>query len=182
MRSSPFLLLLVASTLSISACSKDKKEDPQPVATSTGEVQYLYGGTTYTISSSATEVSAALSTASNNLVITASPEGKPGVSISLLNLTAPGTRSFQKGTVLDNRTAVAQLTRHDSPASVKPAFSTLYGPGATNGSITISDYDPATGFISGSFSFTGGPVNGSGATGTAAVTNGSFKFTKIIKI
>ncbi len=181
MRTSPFLLLLVASALSLSACSKDKKEDPQPTASSNGEIQYAYGGTTYTIST-VTEVSALLSTASNNLVITASPAGQPGVSISLLNLTAPGTRSFQKGTVLDNRTAVAQITRYDSPASVKPAFSTLYGPGATNGSITISDYDPATGYISGSFSFTGGPVSGSGATGTAVVTNGSFKFTKIIKI
>ena len=182
MHTSAFLATLLVGTLGLSACSKDKKEDPKPAATpSNGEVKYTYGGSAYTISDVA-EASALLSTGSNNLIITASPAGKPGISISLLNLTAPGTRSLQQGSVLDNRPAVAQLTRYDATASVKPAFSTLYGPAATNGNVIITAYNPSTGQLSGSFSFTGGPVNGSGATGTAAVTSGTFHFTQIIKI
>ncbi len=173
------LTLLPLSTLFLS-CSKDKDEDPQPAA-STGEMKYTYLGTTYTVTA-ATEVSAVYEAGSNRLLISATPAGKPGVNFALVNVTAGGSsRTFQKGLSTDNRPSVAVLTRFDAATALKPIFNTLNGPNPTNGQMTITSYDLNNGRISGTFSFTGGPV-GTGATGTAVVTNGTFSFTAITKI
>jgi hypothetical protein len=177
---SHFLLLTLLPLSTLLACSKDKDEDPQP--TSTGEMKYTYLGTPYTVTA-ATEVSAFYQISNNTLYISASPAGQPGVNFALVNVTAGGSsRTFQKGSAADDRPSVATLTRYDVATTLKPIFNTLYGPNPTNGQMTITGFDLDGGRISGTFTFTGGPTAGSGATGTAVVTNGSFSFTSITKI
>ena len=174
----PRLCALLLLTFAVGACKKDK-DDPQPATSdSPGEVKYTYAGVTYTVTD-VREVSAFLSTGSNNMLIMASPDGKPGISLALNNFTTTGTRLLQRGSTSDLRSTVAQLTRFDSPAPNKPAYSTLYGPSATNGSVVVTSYNLSGNRLTGTFSFTGGPISGSGATGTAVVTNGSFDFTVI---
>ena len=178
----PALLLIAALALS-TGCSKDSKEDPQPGATvSAGEVTYTYLGTAHTVSD-AREVSAIYETCSNRIFIAATPAGQPGVNFGLTDLGADGSaRPLLKGTAADDCPLIAELTHYDAAAATKPIFSSLYGPAATNGQLTITEYDLAAGKLSGTFSFTGGAVAHTGATGTAAVTSGTFHFTRITKI
>ena len=180
----PTLLLTAALLLALgTGCSKDSKEDPQPAASaSAGEVTYTYLGATYTITD-AREVSAIYETCSNRLFITATPAGKPGVTFGLMAVVASvNAQPFLRGTTADACPLIAELTRYDAAATTKPIFSSLYAPATTNGQITITEYDLAAGKLSGTFSFTGGAVAHTGATGTAAVAGGTFRFTRITTI
>jgi hypothetical protein len=83
---------------------------------------------------------------------------------------------LRKGSMLNNL-PVGGITLNGSSAQAAQYLS-LYGPAASNGNITVTQYDKASQKISGTFTFTAGALPNTSATGTQSVTNGSFSFTK----
>lgn len=72
---------------------------------------------------------------------------------------------------------MGSLTLNGS-TSQATTFNTLYGQAASNGTITVSQYDKAGQKLSGTFTFTAGAVPNTTAAGYRTVTSGSFSFTR----
>ncbi|HEX8326756.1 MAG TPA: DUF6252 family protein [Hymenobacter sp.] len=170
----PFLLL--SSLLFASAACKKDAEDADDAGTGDGTVTWTHGGNTYT----STVGASAIVDSGDKIIVTAgSPDGNNIVSLSLLGINAKGagTYDLRKGSVLDNLPA-AGLTLSGSTPTQATQYLTLYGPNASNGTVTVSQYDKSGQKLSGTFSFTAGAVPNTSATGTHPVTNGTFSFTK----
>lgn len=165
------LLLFCSSFLLLSACSDDKD-----AAESAGDdtVTWTYNGTTYT----STNFSSAIVEGTNKLLITgSSADLKNTVSLGLEGIGTRGeaTYDLRKGSVLDNLPVGAVTLSNGTTGTT---YNSLYGPGPSNGTITVTQYDKAAQQISGTFSFTAGVVPNTSATGSPSVTSGSFSFTK----
>ncbi len=73
-----------------------------------------------------------------------------------------------------NTASIGTLTLNSSAT-----YNTLFGPSTpSNGTATVSQYDRTGQKVAGTFTFTAGAVNGTGAAGSQNVTNGSFSFTQ----
>ncbi|MBF9220252.1 DUF6252 family protein [Hymenobacter ruricola] len=168
------LLLLCGAALSLSSCKKDSADD-SGTSSGDGTVTWTHNGTTYT---STLTASAIVDTGDKIIVTGGSKDNNNIVSLSLLGINAKGagTYDLRKGSVLDNY-PVAALTLNASSGQ-GTTHNTLYGPNASNGTITVSQFDKAAQKLSGTFSFTAGAVPNTSATGTQNVTSGSFTFTK----
>ncbi|WP_022824291.1 DUF6252 family protein [Hymenobacter norwichensis] len=164
---------LLCGVLLLSACGNDKDDDDAATA-GDGTVTWTHNGTTYT----STMYSAAVVDGVSKLLVTgASADLKNTVSLALEGIDTKGANAYdlRKGSVLDNLPSAALTLSNGTTGTT---HNTLYGPSASNGTITVTQYDKAGQKISGTFSFTAGAVPNTSATGTQAVTNGSFSFTK----
>lgn len=162
---------LLCGMVLLAACGDDKDDDA--TAAGDGTVTWTHNGQTYT----STTYSSAIVDGSSKLIITgSSADQKNAVSLSLQNIdTKGGTYDLRKGSALDNLPSAAITL---STGTTGTTHNTLYGPSASNGTITVTQYDKTGQKINGTFSFTAGAVPNTSATGTQAVTNGSFSFTR----
>lgn len=163
---------LLCGMLLLSACGNDKDDDN--TAAGDGTVTWTHNGQTYT----STTFSSAIVDGTNKLLITgSSADMKNTVSLGLQGIATKGagTYDLRKGSVVDDLPVGALTLTSGNTGST---YNSLYGPAASNGTITVTQYDKAGQKISGTFSFTAGAVPNTSATGTQAVTNGSFSFTK----
>jgi hypothetical protein len=168
-------LLLAAVSLTLTACKKDSED--ADTAAGDGTVTWTHNGVTYTGNSAAT-ASAIVDTGDKIIITGASKDNNNVVSLGLpgINAKGPGVYELRKGSMIDNLPAAA-ITLNGGTAQGS-MFYTLYGPGASNGSITIIQYDKASQKLSGTFTFTAGALPNTSASGTQNVTSGSFSFTK----
>lgn len=158
----------------LGACKKDSPDSA--AAAADGTVTWTHNGTTYT----STARSSAIADTGDKIIVTGgSDDSNNVVSLSLLGINTKGAGVYQlyKGSVLDNFPA-AGLTLNGSNPSQGTIFNTLYGQAASNGTITVSEYNKASQRLSGTFTFTAGAVPNTSAAGYRTVTNGSFSFTK----
>lgn len=170
---------LLASTLLTAAllagCGKDKDKDASPDYD--GTVTWTHNGQTYTSKAYAS----AIVDSPIKLIITAAPDGDNSkvVSLVLYNLDTKGAASYDlaRTSTTSNEQSLAALTLSGGNGQ-GAMYNTLNGPAASNGTITVTKYDKAGQKIEGTFSFVGGPVAYTTASGTQAVTNGSFSFRK----
>ena len=163
---------LLCGVLLLSACGDDKEEDA--AAAGDGTVTWTHNGQTYT----STAFSAAIVDGPDKLIIGgSSADQKNNVTLALQGIGTKGAATYdlRKGSASDNLPAGALTLTNGTTGTT---HNTLYGPNASNGSITVTQYDKAGQKISGTFSFTAGAVPNTSATGTQGVTNGSFSFTK----
>ncbi|UOQ54848.1 DUF6252 family protein [Hymenobacter cellulosivorans] len=163
------LLLAVLATAACACSKEDAAADP--TAEGDGTITWTHNGTTYTSKA----YSSAIVDSDTSLLITgSSADMKNAVSLRLKKIYKLGATTYdlKKGSVLNNYPA-AGLTLNSATQ-----YLTLYGPGASNGSVVVTQYDRAGQKITGTFSFTGGAVPNSGSTGTQSVTDGSFSFTR----
>ena len=167
------LVLLAGLLFSAAGCKKDS--DNPDATTGDGTVTWTHNGTTYT---STVGASAIVDTGDKIIITGGSTDSNNIVSLSLLGINAkgPGVYDLRKGSMLDNFPAAA-LTLNGSTPSQGTMFYTLYGPNASNGTITVSQYDKTAQKLSGTFTFTAGALPNTAATGTQTVTSGSFSFT-----
>ena len=169
------LPLLGAGLLTLAACGNDDDADDNATAAGDGTVTWTSNGQTHT----STVFSSAIVDSPDKIIITGgSADQKNIVSLSLLGIGTKGAATYdlRKGSVLDNLPAgVVTLTTSGTTGSI---YNSLYGPAASNGTITVTQYDKAGQKISGTFSFTAGALPNTGATGNQSVTNGSFSLTK----
>lgn len=166
-------VLLGAGLLTAAGCGKDDDDDPS-AAPGDGTVTWTHNGQTYT----STTFSSAIVDGSDKIIVTgSSADQKNTVSLALQGINTKGAAAYdlRKGSVLDNLPVGAITLTSGTTGST---YNSLYGPNASNGTITVTQYDKAGQKISGTFSFTAGAVPNSGASGTQGVTNGSFSFTK----
>ena len=176
MKNAFFAALLAA--LALTACSKKDDSPANPAAATAydGTVTWTTNGSTYT----STLRSSAIADSGDKIIVTAgSDDNNNIVSLSLLGINARGAGAYdlRRGAAGDNLPA-AGLTLGGGTASPAVSFYTLYGPAASNGTITVSEYSQAGQRLSGTFSFVAGGLPNTNATGTRAVTNGSFSFSK----
>lgn len=170
--------LLFTSTLLTAAllagCGKDKDKDASPEYD--GTVTWTHNGQTYTSKAYAS----AIVDSPTKLIITAAPDGDNSkvVSLVLYNLDTKGVSSYDlaRGSTLNDQSQAALTLGGGNGQGAM--YNTLYGPAASNGTIVVSKYDKAAQKIEGTFTYTGGAVAYTTATGTQAVTNGSFSFHK----
>ena len=94
-----------------------------------------------------------------------------------INAKGVGVYDLRKGSSLDNFPACG-ITLNGSNVSQGAQYTTLYGPSASNGTLTVTQYDKASQKLSGTFSFTGGAIPYGNGTGTQTVSKGSFSFTR----
>ena len=163
---------LLCGVLLLSACGDDK-EEAAPSA-GDGTVTWTHNGTTYT----STVYSVAVVDGSSKIVVSGSSgDLKNTVSLALEGIGTKGAATYdlRKGSVLDNLPSAAITL---GTGTTGTTHNTLYGPGASNGTITVTQYDKAGQKISGTFSFTAGAMPNTSATGTQGVANGSFSFTR----
>ncbi|WP_310392327.1 DUF6252 family protein [Hymenobacter sp.] len=168
------LPLLCGGLLTLTACGSDDDDD-NPAAAGDGTVTWTHSGTTYT----STVRSSAIVDSGDKIIVSAgSDDNKNILSLSLQGINAKGASVYdlRKGSVLDN--LPAGVLNLNGSGGAGTTYNTLYGPNASNGSITVSQYDKASQKLSGTFSFTAGALPNTSATGTQGVTNGSFSFTK----
>jgi len=59
------------------------------------------------------------------------------------------------------------------------SYNTIYGPAATNGTITLTEYDRAAGRMVGTFQFTAKSPDASSTPQTVTIAAGSFRLTKL---
>ena len=168
-------LLVATASLALTACKKDSEDSA--AAASDGTMTWTHNGTTYTGNSAAT-ASAVVDTGDKIIITGASKDNNNVVSLALpgINAKGPGVYELRKGSMIDNLPAGA-ITLNGGTAQGS-MFYTLYGPSASNGSITITQYDKASQKLSGTFTFTAGALPNTSASGTQTVTSGSFSFTK----
>lgn len=169
-----FLPMLCAGLLSLASCKKDSETDL--ATTGDGTVTWTHNGTTYT----STLRSSAIVDTGDKIIITGSSDDSNNiVSLGLQGINAHGAGAYdlRHGSVLD-ALPVAGITLNGSNTGQGTIFNTYYAPSASNGNITVTQYDKAAQKISGTFTFTAGALPGTPATGTQNVTNGSFSFTK----
>ncbi|MBC8085497.1 MAG: hypothetical protein H7Z21_20045 [Hymenobacter sp.] len=172
--SSSFLPLLCGGLLCLSACGGDDNDD-DGATPGDGTVTWTHNGVTHT----STAQSSAVVDGSDKIIITGSSADRNNIlSLSLqgINTKGPSVYELRKGSVVDNL-PVGVLTLNGSGGQ-GTLYNSLYGPAASNGSITVSQYEKTGQKISGTFSFTAGALPNTSATGTQTVTNGSFSFTK----
>ena len=115
--------------------------------------------------------------ADTSLLVTGSSEdGRTIVSLRLKRIyrTGAGVYQLRRGSVVNGYSSANILLGGSTGAS----YSTLYGPSATNGSVTVSQYDRAAQKASGTFSYTAGAIPNTPAAGAQGVTSGSFTFTR----
>ena len=98
------------------------------------------------------------------------------VTLSLLNLSGPGTYALGISASGVLATATFNRNRVGSPTAIWGAGPGLAG-GQGSGSITLTSFDPVARTAAGTFTFVGGPVTNTGTVNTVAVTNGSFNVT-----
>ncbi|UOQ71468.1 DUF6252 family protein [Hymenobacter cellulosilyticus] len=168
----PLLLLSGAALLHLSAC--DSNNDDPDVATGDGTVTWTHNGTTHT----STVGSSAIVDSGDKIIVTGgSSDNNNVVSLALqgINARGAGVYDLRRGSMLDNL-PVGGLTLMSGNTGA--TYLTLYGPNASNGSITVSQYDRAGQKLSGTFSFTAGATPNTSAAGTQNVTTGSFSFTR----
>lgn len=168
-----FLPVLLSAGL-LSACGSDDKEDDPASNSGDGTVTWTHNGQTYT----STAYSSAIVDGSDKLIVTgSSSDMKNTVSLALQGIGTRGAATYdlRKGSAVDNLPVGALTLTSGTTGST---YNTLYGPAASNGTITVTQYDKAGQKISGTFSFTAGATPNTGATGTQGVTSGSFSFTK----
>lgn len=162
--------LLTAALLA--GCGKDKETMPDY----DGTVTWTHNGQTYTSKAYAS----AIVDSPTKLIITAAPDGDNSkvVSLVLYNLDTKGAGNYDlaRGSTLSDLSQAA-LTL-DGAAGQGAMYNTLYGPAASNGTIVVTKYDKAAQKLEGTFSYTGGAVAYTAASGTQSVTNGSFSFRK----
>lgn len=167
-------LLAAVLTSTLPGCGNDKDGDDQPAA-GDGTVTWTHSGKTYT----STAYSSAIVDSPTKLIITAGSQDQNNiVSLVLMNLdtNGAGTYELKKGSVLNDYSCAA-LTL-DGTSNAGRMFNTLYAASAVNGSITVTRYDKTAQKLEGTFSYTAGATPNTGATGTQAVTNGTFAFTR----
>ncbi|GAB3587554.1 Riean_0653 family protein [Hymenobacter daeguensis] len=162
-------LLLAIGSVSLTACKKES--DDSAAATGDGTVTWTHNGTTYTDTFSA---GAVVDPGDKLFIIAASKDRNNALSIPLLGISAKGTGVYDlpRGSALNDCSVGSITLNGTTPQGV--IYSTLYGPNASNGTVTVTEYDKNAQKISGTFSFTAGAMPNSGATGTQTVTNGSF--------
>ena len=169
-----FLPLLYGGLLTLTACSDD--DDDNSSIPSDGTVTWTHNGQTYT----STNYSVAIVDGTSKIIINgSSADQKNTVSLALEGINTKGAAVYdlRKSSVLDNLPA-GGLTLTTSTGTTGTTYNTLYGPAASNGTITVTQYDKAGQKISGTFNFTGGATPFSTGSGNQVVTNGSFSFTK----
>jgi Family of unknown function (DUF6252) len=165
------LLLGLLSLSLLGACGNDD-EDDQPAGD--GTVTWTHDGKTYT----STIYSSAIVDGADKIIITGSSEDqKNAVSLALQGIGTRGAAVYdlRRGSALDNLPSAAITL---SGGTTGATYNTLYAASASNGTITVAQYDKAAQKISGTFSFTAGAVPNTAASGSQSVTNGSFSFTK----
>jgi hypothetical protein len=163
------LILGLLSTALLGACGKDNDDDDPGAGD--GTVTWTHNGQTYT----STLYSSAIIDSDTSLLVTgSSADMQNTVSLRLKRIyrTGAGVYDLKRGSMLNNY-SVGGLTLGSSAQ-----YLTLYGPSPSNGTVTVSQYDRNAQKVSGSFSFTGGALPNSAASGTQNVTNGSFTFTR----
>jgi hypothetical protein len=169
---SQYALPVLLSASLLTACGKD--DDDNAAGPGDGTVTWTHGGQTYT----STAYSSAVVDGPDKIIIGgSSADLKNSVTLSLLGIDTRGAATYdlRRGSVLDNLPAGAiTLTNGTTGAT----YNTLYGPAASNGTVTVTQYDKAAQKISGTFSFTAGAVPNTSASGTQGVTSGTFSFTK----
>ncbi len=169
------LLLLCGAALGLSACKKDASADADDSTTGDGIVTWTHNGVTYTDTFSA---GAVVDPGDKIFILAASKDRNNALSIPLLGINTKGVGVYdlRRGSILDDFSIGSITLNGTTPQGV--IYSTLYGPSATNGTVTVTQFDKANQKLSGTFSFTAGATPSSGATGTQTVTNGSFSIHK----
>ncbi|MBF9142356.1 DUF6252 family protein [Hymenobacter properus] len=169
------LLLLCGATLALSACKKDTAgDDPSP--SGDGTVTWTHNGVTYTDNFYA----GAIVDPGDKIFIVASSKDRNNVlSIPLLGINAKGKGVYdlRRGSVLDDY-SIGSITLNGADNKSGATYSTLYGPSASNGTVTVTEFDKNAQKLSGTFSFTAGAVPLGNGSGTQSVTNGSFSIHK----
>lgn len=122
--------------------------------------------------------SGSVDTGDKIIVAGGSDDSNNVVSLVLFGINAKGVGVYdlRRSSVLDNLPACV-ITLNASNSAQGRAFNTLYGPAASNGTLTVTQYDKANQKLSGTFSFTAGAIPNTPATGIQAVSSGSFSFT-----
>ena len=138
---------------------------------------WTHNGQTYTSKAYAS----AIVDSPTKLIIMAAPDGDNSKVVSLvlynLDTKGAGTYDLARGTVLNDYSCAA-LTL-DGTSGQGAMYNTLYGPATSNGTINVTKYDKAGQKLEGTFTYTGGPVAYTSASGTQTVSNGSFNFRKL---
>jgi hypothetical protein len=168
-----FFLALAVGSVSLTACKKDSEDSAATAGD--GTMTWTHNGNTYT----STLYSSAIVDMGGKIILTgSSTDLNNAVSLALegIDTKGAGVYDLRRGSVLDGLPAgVITLNGTGSQGTV---FNTLYGPAASNGSITVTQYDKAGQKLSGTFTFTGGALPNTSASGTQNVTSGSFSFKK----
>ncbi|SES88671.1 DUF6252 family protein [Hymenobacter actinosclerus] len=164
-------LLLGLLTL---GCKKDASETAATAGD--GTITWTQNGQSYT----STLYSSAIVDTGDKIIITGSPADlNTVVSLALPGINAKGAGTYDlPRRAGSTEVAVGGLTLDAKAPSTARPYETLFGPAASNGTITVTQYDKASQKLSGTFSFTAGAMPSTSATGTQAVTNGSFSFTR----
>lgn len=172
--SKALLATSLAAIFSCTACNKNDDdggggEAPQ----SSGS--FRFEGTTYNADANSLSC---IHDGGQKYIVTLPVAGKVSTNVTVTNLTGAGTYSFEAVSGASN---IGVLLREDQSVSgLAPTYNTMYATStSTPGSITITEFDADEEHIKGTFSFTAGPVNATGATGEVQVTEGTFDIHEI---
>ncbi|MBF9220253.1 DUF6252 family protein [Hymenobacter ruricola] len=169
------VLLLCGASLGLSSCKKDSSDDD---ATPEGDgiVTWTHNNVTYTDKITA---GAVVDPGDKIFILAGSKDLNNVLSIPLLGLSAkgPGVYDLPKGSAL-NDYSVGSITLNGADGKSGATYTTLYGPNAINGTVTVTEFDKNAQKLSGTFSFTAGATPLGNGSGTQTVTNGSFSIHK----
>jgi hypothetical protein len=168
----PAVALLLPALL-LSSCGK--KDDGPQAATPDGTVTWTVNGQTY---SSSALAAAPVGPGDNIGVVGTTDDKATTVMLSLPGIDAKGAGTYSlvvpsSGNSLPPSALLGMYTNQPQAAQ----YSTTVGPGATNGVVTVTQYDKANQKLSGTFSFTAKNSIGF-PTGVQTATNGTFSFTR----
>lgn len=166
--------------LALGACSSATSSDtPAGAAAATGDfVTWTQDGKEYRADNVSAYTYQGMQCASVNGGMV---DEKSGMAERVLTLTLanadlkPGTYSLSQTKEAKAVTAGSLLLNE---ASGPHSFSTMAGPAATNGTITLTECDPQKQQLAGTFQFTAQALT-QGETGTQHITAGAFRITRL---
>jgi hypothetical protein len=169
------MLLLCGAVFGLSSCKKDSEND-DATPSGDGTVTWTHNGVTYTDNITA---GAVVDPGDKIFILAGSKDLNNVLSIPLLGINAKGKGVYDlhKDTPLGDY-SVGSITLNGADGKSGATYSTLYGPNASNGTVTVTEFDKNAQKLSGTFFFTGGATPYGNGSGIQTVTNGSFSIHK----
>ncbi|MCR5887255.1 hypothetical protein LRS06_05570 [Hymenobacter sp. J193] len=175
------LLTLLLCLPLLTACSSDDKEDdPDPTTENSGdEVRWTVSGTEYAGFGSNVQTQGHYRPSNTDnkkkeLLILADDSKNYQVSVLIDGFTGKGTYTLVPNG--DSRGGLTEIT------GAKNTYISVWAVGSPAGKVEITEWDPATTHVKGTFSFKGRVRNSGGTFGPSVeVTSGSFNFKSVYK-